>query len=372
MACVKNPLELPELLDQTLGLVHARRDLCASALVSRSWVHPAQSRLFSSVELRSGSREMALLLPILQHSPHLVQFISALAVTFYSVDTTHPSKIMNLPFSRLTTLDIRTINDPSTAPLFKLLKVPSLVDVTIFTAFKEWDEFAQIWEGCSTAIQHLSLRLVMEQPALPTHSTVPIGVHRPIKLKSFGGQIPADKIAPWLFDPRCAFDISNLKALQLYKPGLLTLLDLSAESLDSIELLSLTISHAFDASLPRFHHVTQLDIEPKVQTLDPSNIDYMSRNIPPIVRHRISAVRFHESGSSPDYLGSLGEQLSKLHDCFPQLRIVMINFRQGYGQRDAELFKSRARALNWRVDPRVTVRYNFDWENRIPWYSKIL
>jgi hypothetical protein len=71
------PLKIPELLDHAVSFLDAEEDFHACSLVSRSWVHSAQSRIFSEIEITNVDTNSRLL-AVFEDSPHLVGFVSTL------------------------------------------------------------------------------------------------------------------------------------------------------------------------------------------------------------------------------------------------------------------------------------------------------
>ncbi|KAJ7746426.1 hypothetical protein B0H14DRAFT_3605951 [Mycena olivaceomarginata] len=86
-----SPLGISELLNQCIGLLHeSPSDLAACALVSRSWVPAAQSRIFKSLSITAPSTAQNTRLwsrcqATLRGSPHLIRYIHSLSVSSTSM-----------------------------------------------------------------------------------------------------------------------------------------------------------------------------------------------------------------------------------------------------------------------------------------------
>ncbi|KAJ7635151.1 hypothetical protein FB45DRAFT_481407 [Roridomyces roridus] len=173
----RNPLKVPEydghteLLNQTLGLVQldSEKDLLACALVARSWVHPSQARIFSTIQVppgRSSLDRFKRLLETLEGSQHHVGLISQLTIIHHGEARRlrFLQRMVNMRFSRLTTLRIRGNKSFSLAPeaevIGSLLKSPSLVSVSLEYRLDRLEHFQAMWEGCSTGIKHLKLDIL--------------------------------------------------------------------------------------------------------------------------------------------------------------------------------------------------------------------
>ncbi|KAJ7714527.1 hypothetical protein DFH07DRAFT_1068582, partial [Mycena maculata] len=218
-----NPLQISELLDHTMRFLHATHDLRACAQIVRSWVHPAQSRIFSKIEFDLRSRHMtdnrrsrlrfSRLLAILEDSPHLVGFISTLEITAVSLQSEYLVRLSELPYKVLASFHFGSdlpVSTQAAVAIHRLLRAPSLVWVTIHCSFETPENF-QIWEGCSRNIRHLAAwGHLSNQPAQETRKR---DTSKRIKLAALNFQ--ARNIRWWLEDPRCPFDASGLTAFEV-------------------------------------------------------------------------------------------------------------------------------------------------------------
>ncbi|KAJ7618657.1 hypothetical protein FB45DRAFT_932155, partial [Roridomyces roridus] len=293
MTSSQNPLKLAEILDHTLSFIDLRRDLLTSALVSRSWVHPSQSRIFASIYLigEHGRR----LIAVLGTSRHLVDHVLTIRIfNFTTMDPESRRTLAELPFSRVTDVSIGTDNnDPSLSAAAELdiralLRIPSLTDVTAHLKFESWDSFLRVWDGCSIAIKHLSLRHSKFddwEAHKPSDGSTAPQTRNPIRLKSFDGISCSDIIAAWLLDPRCPFEVSGLEAFRGSLPVSKLLLPVITESLDTIKILSFSKETMQNVPFTWFPNVTEFDIHGPQFAFD------FVRDIPDDVRSQILAVR---------------------------------------------------------------------------------
>ncbi|KAJ7493077.1 hypothetical protein B0H11DRAFT_2007108 [Mycena galericulata] len=156
-----NPLNISELVDHTISFLTSPDDFRACALVSRSWVHPAQFRIFSKLEISSNRNDKSLsrLLAILEDSPHLAGFISTLTIRIVVIEPSYLSRLSVLPYRRLTALSITCGNRlgfKESLALQQILSVPSLISAAFSCAFERREDFLRIWERCSGNIKHYS------------------------------------------------------------------------------------------------------------------------------------------------------------------------------------------------------------------------
>ncbi|KAK6966517.1 hypothetical protein R3P38DRAFT_2672861 [Favolaschia claudopus] len=143
----RNPLYIQELLDRCIDfLAESTPSLLACALVARSWVYTAQSRIFRAphvtlLEDHPSREEDARLLDFqntLIAFPHLVRHVHELCLS-HSLHNTTVEKLCNIPFSHLETLlleltghtDISWLKS-SINPLYSLRTLRSLsLDLTV-------------------------------------------------------------------------------------------------------------------------------------------------------------------------------------------------------------------------------------------------
>ncbi|KAJ7493074.1 hypothetical protein B0H11DRAFT_977219 [Mycena galericulata] len=211
-----NPMDISELVDQAISFLSSPDDFKACALVSRSWVHPAQSRIFSELAISSNRNDKSLsrLLAILEDSPHLAGFISTLTIRIVVIEPSYLSRLSLLPYRRLTALSISCGNRlglEESLALQELLSVPSLVSAAFWCAFERREDFLRIWERCSVNIKHYSHWPVMYEPTPQEAIGQAFAVPKRVKLESLHG-FSFNSCTSWLEDARCPFDISCLKA----------------------------------------------------------------------------------------------------------------------------------------------------------------
>ncbi|KAJ7636490.1 hypothetical protein FB45DRAFT_1055878 [Roridomyces roridus] len=378
MSLQGGPLHIPELLDLILSFVHAPRDLRRCALVNRSCAHPAQSRLFSSLDLRRNSQCDALS-AIFATSPHLAGFVTTLVISAQEDLSFALRQLLAVSFPFLTT--IRFVADINVVPVYvvdldvmrSFLGIPTLISVTVETPFKSWDEMGRIWNGCSPNIKHLSYDLMFTvAPSFTPSLSGSMEMSRRIKLDSLNSKAFSKDSAPWRHDPGCPFDVSGLKAFGFHFGMTKELVDVLSPSLDTIKILSLDAYSANDRQVSRFRAVTQLNIR-HYQTEGSRSFNAI-RVMHPDVRNRISAIRFQVYFSGEHDLLSLDAELGKVHEYFPRLQTVVINLHPSkLGTEEfKEEFKQDVRAYRWNPDPGITVRCNFESERSIPWHTEIV
>ncbi|KAJ7493028.1 hypothetical protein B0H11DRAFT_2228357 [Mycena galericulata] len=307
------PFQILELVDHTLGFLDAAEDFRACALVSRSWVYPAQSRIFAEIEA----------------SPHLVGFISCLTIRNVEViQLSHLEALSLLPYKRLATLivfGVRLLE--AYLPIQRLLRIPSLTSVTMLCIFLEKEMSFRVWEGCSGNIRHL------------THFTHVGGVtggssqasagahHKRIKLHSLVDPNGSPDFESWFNHPLCPFDVSALKAYKFHRvedqlPG-----ELSG-SRKTVEVAAIApVLCAINLSV--FRRLVQLEISSLGRG---SDFDFMSiRTIAPENRAHLEAIRFlfprYRDTASASSLLNLDRQISGIQDDFPNLKIVEVVVR---------------------------------------------
>lgn len=222
-----NPLDVPELLDHALRFLDARADLHACALVNRSWVYPAQSRIFSEIEflpddplelrIPDTDTQLSRLLAILKESPHLPGFISTLTIQIANVKP-YLERLCDLQYELLSTLNIasssntKLLDFQASHALRRLLSTPTLSSVSIDASFEERRDFLRIWEKCSKNIKHLSFwGNFLDRP---TEGFSGQAFAR-IKLESLADLNFAEATRRWTNNPQCPFDVSSLRAFKI-------------------------------------------------------------------------------------------------------------------------------------------------------------
>ncbi|KAF7292241.1 hypothetical protein MIND_01251500 [Mycena indigotica] len=167
-----NPLDIPELIDLCLSNLHSQPDLCSCALVARSWVHPAQTRLFSTLRFHSDEKDWfpriaRLVSPqnsrLLPHIHHLIvrngfTGIAELEGMLPLLGWTLRGRISCPNLTRLTFLyDGPPLSRMALVGLRDLLSLPTLHTVTIKCSggFASERDFCRVWAICSPNIRHL-------------------------------------------------------------------------------------------------------------------------------------------------------------------------------------------------------------------------
>ncbi|KAJ6534196.1 hypothetical protein B0H19DRAFT_1271924 [Mycena capillaripes] len=205
-----NPLAVQELVDHCVDFLRdSNPDLKACALVSRSWVHPAQSRLF-----RKFSTEdlWAPFLEALEASPHLIRHVRHLHIDLflYTVDISTLSQICSFPFTHIDSVDIeiRSLSEPIVMPLQKLLGFPTLRSAEVYCTTLS-AEFAQLWGQSSVRDVELSCLVgTNEANTLPLQGTPPA-------LESLWISGDEAALAYCIMRKPTPFDLSHLKVLKV-------------------------------------------------------------------------------------------------------------------------------------------------------------
>ncbi|KAJ7651344.1 hypothetical protein FB45DRAFT_34891 [Roridomyces roridus] len=328
-----NPLAIPELLDHILAFLDDPNDLCASTLVQRSWVPSSQSHLFSHIVLarelgEDGFDALGRLLAILRASQRHVDLVRELVVVgLHPGHLEHLRSLTGLTFGRLTSLELGghgggAFSDAESLTIQAILRIPSLVSVSLHLPFGRWQDFTRIWDRCSRSIRHVACGVLVGSVA-PPHTNGPVLVgHSPqILLESFQSMNSAESTRLWLQDTTFPFDLSTLKAIKLDFPLDTFLLDVLPEALESVEILS-TNNWQGIQDLSRFRCIAQLDMD-VVTSMRNLNWAFL-RTIAPERRAHIRAIRFHVA--SPFMLDPMNQLLSELQNHFPNLKVVDVSY----------------------------------------------
>ncbi|KAK6969351.1 hypothetical protein R3P38DRAFT_3146395 [Favolaschia claudopus] len=214
----RNPLEIQELLDDCIGLLHASTSaLLACALVARSWVNTAQANLFrnplaSTPEFASSNVRVLQFLHALHSNPILARRVHELDLIVNHLNV-HPSTLDNmgtLDFANLRRLYIDIEEHIAPELVEPLLSSPCLQYLHLRTP-ETFTALARVWECCSPTIRHFDLVCREE------HAQVPPTAH-PIYLKSLC-------LTPRQWDDTCPlqprsrllhpFDLSQLTAIAI-------------------------------------------------------------------------------------------------------------------------------------------------------------
>ncbi|KAJ6491927.1 hypothetical protein C8R45DRAFT_1095997 [Mycena sanguinolenta] len=284
----RNPLCIPELVEASIYHLNIPRDFAACALVSRLWVHAAQSRLFRAPSISKWHP----FLNTLSSSRHLIPHIRHLRI--HPEDVATLARICAVQFTHLhSTMVILSgeyLPSGSVAALQQLFRLPSLRRVELHCFLNDEDEFARIWDHCSPSITDITLRCRANDPLLG----IDVGLLRPIT-SSPGGilleslRMHSSQMLDYALMQQnsCPFNLSKLKFLSIgwrthvpwphFSPavqsieGLDVVVNASAASLvlsDFPALTSLRISLPF--WIPHERRLAMLD--QLFSTLSPTNI----------------------------------------------------------------------------------------------------
>ncbi|KAJ6556505.1 hypothetical protein DFH09DRAFT_1164665, partial [Mycena vulgaris] len=161
-------IQIPqELVNHVIDFLHdTPTDLKACALVSRAFVHAAQSHIFNELSIGhygATTSEIDALWSrcqaTLHASPHLVQHIHQFKPPRQmSIDTL--SAICNFPFTHLKEVCIHDLDlsRPFVIALQQLFSLPSLRFVSLECCYVDPSTFMQIWDRCAPGLKHLELR----------------------------------------------------------------------------------------------------------------------------------------------------------------------------------------------------------------------
>ncbi|KAJ6525912.1 hypothetical protein DFH09DRAFT_1188174 [Mycena vulgaris] len=230
-------------------------DLMACALVSRAFVHAAQSYIFE--ELSFGDygppRNKNTILwsrcqETLHTSPHLVQHIHRLTIHPRPISLETVSAICNFPFTHLKEVYIcHFILSPSFAiALQQLFSLPTLRFVSLEGWYGDPSTFMQIWERCAPGIKHLGLRFspTSTEAFQPTSHRWPA----PIRLDSLQIMHRMIGLLDWMDHAFCPFDFSGLKVLSISSHAEVLRSSMIAPYLRTLEALDFTAS-TYDDSM---------------------------------------------------------------------------------------------------------------------------
>ncbi|KAJ7473840.1 hypothetical protein B0H11DRAFT_2036185 [Mycena galericulata] len=363
-----NPLYISELVDHAISFLSSPDDFRACALVSRSWVHPAQSRIFSELAISSNRNDKSLsrLLAILEDSPHLAGFISTLTIRIVVIEPSYLSRLSLLPYRRLTALSISCGNRlglEESLALQELLSVPSLVSTAFWCAFERREDFLRIWERCSVNIKHYSHWPVMYEPTPQEAIGQAIAVPKRVKLESLHC-FSFNSCTSWLEDSECPFDISCLKAFSSsfndeVHGGL------PATAYATIEIISSNLySNPYDLS--GFQRLAQVKI--KTDGLEVSSDLGMIRTIHPQNRGILEAIQVCiYSADNIKTWSDLDSEISILQRDFRNLKIVEIVTKL-----ETPTLTKGVEEYFPLINQTTSLRWNFWPGTEAPWYTRIV
>ncbi|KAJ6525933.1 hypothetical protein DFH09DRAFT_1328796 [Mycena vulgaris] len=151
-----------ELVNHIIDFLHdTTTALKACALVSRAFVHSAQSHIFKElsigdygVSINKTTTLWSRCQETLHTSPHLVQHIHRLTLVPDLMSLETFSTICNFLFTHLKEVCIRdfTLAPPLAIALQQLFSLPTLRFVSLGDGYGNPSTFMQIWEGCAPAL----------------------------------------------------------------------------------------------------------------------------------------------------------------------------------------------------------------------------
>ncbi|KAJ7615399.1 hypothetical protein FB45DRAFT_243550 [Roridomyces roridus] len=385
MISSETPLDIAELLHHILTFVHADspdpsnpscQDFCAYALVSRSWVYPSQTFLYSTIRVDHTCKGvLRLLLRTLERSPHLAGCLRELHIM--QPEPELAKRLGDIPLPRLISLDVFAFykrHDPAEVAagvigIQNLLRNPSLLSVNMFYQCLKAEDSLRIWVGCSETIRDLSGICAGAPPSL-----VGAGRAGGIKLDSLAVSNETPQYTQlWLEHPRLPFDFSALKAFQLDGPIDTCLSDMLGATMRTVEIFSMNYAmndFQGDGNIPDFAQMNQIDLTIRF----PFNADFrFLRTIRPNNRARLRAIGLDlvdsQSVAASTQAHALVTQLSTIPNDFPNVRIVAIYIPLPHHRRESV-------EVEWKkclesVDLKFTLRWIFG-ERQVPWHTKIV
>ncbi|KAJ7616057.1 hypothetical protein FB45DRAFT_873336 [Roridomyces roridus] len=260
---MSSPLDITELLDHIIDFLDSSANLRACALVQRSWVHLAQSRIFASVNFTPQNEDFGRLLAALDTSPHLVASISTLSVDRVNIARAPADfhRISALGYTCLTHLVLFALPSISTPQIFSSIKTlvgtQSLTSVLLDGTFLTPAQSFDVWDGCSTNIRRLAYAPPRAAAAFNASNCNPAQLTKKVKLDSIFYVGPV-----WWFNhPSSQFDVSSLRALKWFGgaelPG--DILHAARNSLECLSVNVLPTPHS-PVDLSPFRHLKRLEI----------------------------------------------------------------------------------------------------------------
>ncbi|KAJ6534123.1 hypothetical protein B0H19DRAFT_1271865 [Mycena capillaripes] len=319
-----NLFTVQELIDAMIYFLHGSVPaLRACALVSQSWVHPAQSLLFCEITFAETGPDRAVetatlwarLKNVLEGSPHLVRHIRRLCIHIGLDQTRVLSGICNFPFTHLEYVEgaffgiMRKKHALDLQQLFSLSAVRQ-VKLRPPGSSLEPEIFPRIFERSSPALSHLELRLNGSISSLPVNDA---RVGTPIALVSLRLELQGTldhRLLPFLRP----FDISHLKALYLngIRIDSINWPEL-ASAMTGLEVLSLLVQYTKALHLSAFPNLSNLGIAiPSGEiTIQRNMMTRLMSTIAPT--HHIRTIVLWLHWMMPDLCMSLDAVLSTVH-----------------------------------------------------------
>ncbi|KAK7046369.1 hypothetical protein R3P38DRAFT_3257736 [Favolaschia claudopus] len=223
----RNPLQIQELLDLCIGSLSTTTDLLSCALVARSWVDPAQSRLFRVPHETKGSFSYAdgvalQFCNVLTDSPHLLHHVRELYIDEAELEPSVIDRLCNVPFPNLDTLTVDVEDPKESAKQYQpLLSIPTMRTLSLITddTFSSCVPFIAL---CPT-LRHLSV--TCESFDGDGEDAGQEEDDEDAKSKKRLAKLPAIQLTSLAFDLSFPqkdihpLDLSNLKALVYYSMG---------------------------------------------------------------------------------------------------------------------------------------------------------
>ncbi|KAJ7677159.1 hypothetical protein B0H17DRAFT_122879 [Mycena rosella] len=377
-------LRVQELVDRCIDFLDSSDPtLRACALVSRSWVHPAQDRIFSEIEFErvQGSDQLlypraSRLLDTLDASPHLTRYIVTLEINNRTLSSSdHFVRLCNLPFTRLASLhlvhlDVLVPDSAVSIAIKRILALPTIRDLDLTCRFTDREQFLGMWEHCSTNLKILALSgQIDDDQAAPPVDRAFAPRRSPMTLDAFKVTHSLD-IMWWLEHPCCPLDFSGLKALHFRQKMDVLQRGILAPTLQTVEVLSVA---SLTTDLSVFERITDLHL---FWTLFARLYVLPVLTISPHSRAHLRALRFRISANWATIVRDLSGPCAEIRaalsglefeDEFPNFSIVHISAAFA----TPGLIKGAEHYFPL-LHPRISVQWNFRPDQGTPWYQTIV
>ncbi|KAJ7616099.1 hypothetical protein FB45DRAFT_935277 [Roridomyces roridus] len=303
-------LGIAEVLDHIIEFLDSSSDWRACALVQRSWVQLAQSRIFASVNFTSQNDDFGRLLAVLDTSPHLVSSISTLSVDRINIARAPADfhRISALGYTCLTHLVLFGLPTISAPHIFSSIKtlvgIQSLTSVLLDGTFLTPAQSFDIWDGCSASIRRLAY--APPRAAASFNASNPGQLTKKVRLDSIFYVGPV-----WWFNhPNSRFDVSSLRALKWFGGAELPadILHAARNSLECLSVNVLPTPHS-PVDLFPFRHLKRLEICTSLTCPSLPNLCKTIQSLPAQSHASLEVLRFSidiESTVPPPSAGSDG------------------------------------------------------------------
>ncbi|KAJ6489789.1 hypothetical protein C8R45DRAFT_1213240 [Mycena sanguinolenta] len=254
----RTPFAIQELVDLCIHFLHVPQhesDLRACALVSRSWVYPAQSQIFRGITIAAGHVVLSFtqsghppppwsrLQQTLETSPHLIEHIRDLSIRIGARPIEQLLSICNFPFTHLEHVDSHYGEDFTAQIALAYQQLFSLPTIrSIGLGGMNPTNFTKTFECCSSAVRKLYLQVNggLSFSATPENHT---GAPIELAVLTFVTIGPIDR--PLTIHP---FSTSNFKALRLTSLLGIAWNDMVV-GINTIEILSLDVRNGPPSNL---------------------------------------------------------------------------------------------------------------------------